>query len=197
MRLLQQSLPVCDVRPLDLYPVFAMRPVWDLKIRRPFGEWDVVALFNWDDEDHPVQTSLDALGLKAGTYTAWEFWTSTDLGEVTDVLSLDVPARGVRLVALHKSVDHPQFLSTDRHVTQGGTCLRDCQWIGTSLELDLAVVGGHAFSYRFRVPEGFRFAGARTTEGVRAETSTSGRVLTVQVSAESSGDAKLALRFEH
>lgn len=196
MRLLQQSLPVCDVRPLDLFPVFAMRPVWDLKIRRPFGQWDVVALFNWDDEAHPVRTSLAELGLEAGTYAAWEFWTATDLGDVEDSLAVDVPARSVRLVALHRVADHPQFLSTDRHVTQGGTCLRDCRWTGSALELDLAVVGGHAFSYRFRVPEGCRCAGAETSKGVRAETAVAGRILTVRLAAETSGDARLTLRFE-
>ena len=46
MRLLQQCLPVCDVRPLDLFPIFEMSPVWDLKVSRPFGNWDVVSLFN-------------------------------------------------------------------------------------------------------------------------------------------------------
>jgi len=185
------------VRPLDLFPVFAMRPVWDLKIRRPFGQWDVVALFNWDDEAHPVRTSLAELGLEAGTYAAWEFWTSTDLGEVADSLVVEVPPRSVRLVALHRLADHPQFLSTDRHVTQGATCLQDCRWTGTALELDLAVVGGHAFSYRFRIPEGFRFAGAETGRGVRAETAVTGHILTVRLAAETSGDARLALRFDH
>ena len=35
MRLLQQALPVCDVKALDLYPIFELTPVWDLKIKRP------------------------------------------------------------------------------------------------------------------------------------------------------------------
>ncbi len=195
MRLLQQSLPVCDVRPLDLFPIFAMRPVWDLKIRRSFGQWDVVALFNWDEEAHPVETSLADLGLEAGTYTAWEFWTATDLGDVADTLSVEVPGHGVRLVALHRSADHPQFLSTDRHVTQGGTCLADCQWNGSALELDLAVVGGYTFTYRFRVPADYRFVGADTSLQVKA--TENGRLLTVQATAASSGNEKLTLRFSH
>ena len=37
MRLIQQALPVCDVRPLDLVPILDLKPVWDLKLRRSFG----------------------------------------------------------------------------------------------------------------------------------------------------------------
>ena len=193
MRLVQQSLPVCDVRPLDLFPIFAMRPVWDLKIRRSFGQWDVVALFNWDEEAHPVQASLAELGLAAGDYAAWEFWTATDLGDVADALAVEVPGHGVRLVALHRLTDRPQFLSTDRHVTQGGISLRDCQWNGSSLLLDLAVVGGHSFSYRFRVPEGFRFEGLETT--LQATATQTDRILTVQTTAATTGNAKLNILF--
>ena len=49
MWLLQRCLPVCDVRPLDLYPIYTLKRVWALKIRRLFGSWDVVSLFNWDE----------------------------------------------------------------------------------------------------------------------------------------------------
>ena len=63
MRLLQQTLPVCDVRPLDLLPLDELKPVWDLKIRRPFGDWDVVSVFNWTDQACTQRVSLAELGL--------------------------------------------------------------------------------------------------------------------------------------
>ena len=196
MRMLQQSLPVCDVRPLDLFPVFDLRPVWDLKIRRSFGQWDVVALFNWDDEPREIGCNLAELGLRED-HAAWEFWTATDLGTVSGRLALEVPARAVRLVALHRLADHPQFLSTDRHVTQGGVSLRDCRWTGTALEVELALVPGHAFAYRFRVPEGFAFVGADAT-GAHVDGATlAGQILALTITGTATEPAKLALRFSH
>ena len=195
MRLIQQSLPVCDVRPLNLFPIFDMRPVWDLKISRPFGQWDVVALFNWEDEAHAISTPLADLGLPEGSYAAWEFWTASDLGTVADELALEVPARSVRLVALHPLADHPQFLSTDRHVTQGGVSLLDCQWTGDALEVELDLVSGHAFTYRFRVPEGFAFLGAEAETGFAPEACLTGQILSIRLTATASGPAKLTLQF--
>lgn len=34
--LMQRCLPVCPTRPLDLFPIHDMKPIWDLKIHRPF-----------------------------------------------------------------------------------------------------------------------------------------------------------------
>ena len=48
MKLLQQTLPVCESRPGALYPYFRNLPIWDLKIGRAFESWDVIALFNWE-----------------------------------------------------------------------------------------------------------------------------------------------------
>jgi hypothetical protein len=194
MRLLQQCLPVCDARPLDLFPIFHMRPVWDLKVSRPFGDWDVVALFNWDDEDHEVATTIADLGLAPGSYTAWELWTSTDLGTVTDSVSMTVPARGVRIVALHALADHPQFLSTDRHVTQGAVSLQDCCWTRDALKVKVDLIGGHEFIYRFRVPEGYAFVEAQG-DGVQANATQTGDVLAVALSAPVSGAFELVLAF--
>jgi hypothetical protein len=195
MRLIQQSLPVCDVRPLDLFPIFEMRPVWDLKISRPFGQWDVVALFNWQDEDRDISVSLAELGLAEGEYVGWEFWTATDLGTVLDELSVPVPAHSVRLVSLHGKTDHPQFLSTDRHVTQGGVSLTDCVWEHDALHVELELVGGHEFAYRFRVPEGFAFVEARAADSLQILAAQDDGILTVRVLAKESGNARFDLAF--
>ncbi|NQT50938.1 alpha-galactosidase, partial [bacterium] len=81
MRLLQQCLPVCDVRPLDLYPLFDRAPVWDLKVRRPFAAWDVVALFNWSDDEAETGLAFDELGMEGqGDYLLYDFWGERFLG---------------------------------------------------------------------------------------------------------------------
>lgn len=92
MRLLQQALPVCDVRPLDLYPSFSLLPVWDLKVRRAFGEWDVVALFNWSEQEAASGFDFAELGLDAeAEYAIDEFWTHSFQGVRKGRFEMPVP----------------------------------------------------------------------------------------------------------
>lgn len=176
-RLLQQSLPVCAVRPLDLFPIFDLRPVWDLKVRRPFGQWDVVALFNWTDDAADVGVCLAELGLASGTpYLLYEFWENRFLGRTTEAICVRVPARGVRLVTVHAEEDRPQWLSTDRHVTQGGVELEALAWDDPSRSLSgrIRMVRHHATELRFHVPAGYALTTAQATgaevRGVRTDT---------------------------
>ena len=62
IRLLQQSLPVCDVRPGNLFPQFGHLPIWNLGVKRPFGSWHVVALFNWGARSARRSTSSSPAG---------------------------------------------------------------------------------------------------------------------------------------
>ena len=140
MRLLQQALPVCDVRPMDLFPVFDMLPVWALHVRRPFAEWQVVALFNWDEKEAELGFTFDELGLDAAAdYAIYEFWTGTYQGVRKARFDMPVPGHGVRLLAVHRAQAVPQFLSSDRHVTQGGVELTGLAWDGARNVLTGAV----------------------------------------------------------
>ena len=129
MRLLQQALPVCDVRPLDLLPLDELRPVWDLKIRRPFWSWDVVSLFNWSDEPASLRVTFAQLGLDdAKQYLLYDFWNQKFLGLRKESIEASLEPRSNLLLAVHPRLDRPQFLSTDRHVSQGGVELTGTTW---------------------------------------------------------------------
>lgn len=175
MRLLQQALPVCNVRPLDLYPSFSMLPVWDLKVRRAFGAWDVVALFNWSEKEEAVGFDFAELGLDAeAEYAVDEFWTRAYQGVRKGRFEMLVPGHGVRLLSVHRAAGRPQFLSSDRHVTQGAVELEALAWDGASQALSGSVkaVGGYPLTLRFRIPAGFAApevkAGAGATSHVAA-----------------------------
>ena len=158
MRLLQQALPVCDVHPLDMYPVFEMSPVWDLKVKRPFGEWDVVALFNWSDEEAEVGFTFGELGLDSSKfYAIYEFWTDEFQDIYENEFSMSVPAHGVRLLAVHEEQARPQFLSSDRHLTQGAVDLEDLSWDAKRKELcgKVKLVGGHPTQLAFLLSDNY------------------------------------------
>ena len=197
MRLLQQALPVCDVRPLDLYPIFDVIPVWDLKIKRPFAEWDVVSLFNFSDEMQTVETSIEALGLPQGEYVYYEFWTR-DWGDTSGQLRRELPPHSNALIALHRKVAHPQFLSTDRHVTQGGTSLEALAWDDALKALSGAtrVVGGFPSTLVFRLPEGYTFAEVIAEGATASHRMRDTELLEVILSADVSRSVGWVLRFE-
>lgn len=163
MKLLQQTLPVADVRPMSLYPYFAHLPVWNLKVARPWGSWSVVALFNWSDAPQDIGFTMAELGEdQNAAYAFYEFWTATSQGVHTGRFAMPVPPRSVRLLAMHRAAAHPQFLRSDRHITQGGVEVRRCAWNEAErvLEGAVQVIGGFPLTLRFRVPEDFVLSAA-------------------------------------
>ncbi|MBR1920834.1 MAG: alpha-galactosidase, partial [Kiritimatiellae bacterium] len=191
VRLIQQALPACPTRPGCLCPQFGRLPVWDLHVARPFGDWHVVALFNWDDAAKGVSVAWEEIGERADrAFVVWEFWTGTYLGERKGALSAAVPPRGVRLFALQPRADRPQFLTSDRHLTQGAVELRDVRW-RDGFEADVAVVGGFDQTLRFTLPAGW--SPTRVEMNVPGRTSwrteSDGRILAVTLAPRESGAA--------
>ena len=159
MRLLQQTLPVCDVHPMNLYPYFCNPPlpVWDLKVVRSWGAYDVVALFNWETEEKEVGFDFAELGLDdSSEYALYEFWTEQYQGLAKGRFSMKVPPRSVRLLAVHKKADRPQFLSSDRHITQGAVDIVSMDWIPESNSIcgQVKLVAGNKTTLRFLAPDG-------------------------------------------
>jgi len=159
MRLLQQVLPVCDVRPLDLFPVFDLQPVWDLKVRRPFGAWDVVSVFNWTDQPIAYQLAFADLGLDdRQEYLVYEFWDAHFLGRCRGAVTATAEGRSNLLLAIHPDLGRPQFLATDRHLTQGGVCLTRHEWDAEKriLTIGVQLVENDPLTVTVYVPPGFR-----------------------------------------
>lgn len=200
MRLLQQALPVCNVRPLDLYPVFDMLPVWDLKIHRSFEDWDVVALFNWSESDAAIGFDFIELGLAPDAeYAIYEFWTSAFQGVRKGRFSMDVPAHGVRLLAVHRAQTIPQFLSSDRHITQGAVELTQLAWNASAKTLSgsIKIVKTSPLTMRFRVPYGYVFDTARADGGgVCKAVPESAEIVAVTLTSPASQDISFALVFK-
>jgi hypothetical protein len=199
IRLIQRALPVCDVQPLDLYPVFELKPIWDLKVARPFAAWDVVALFNWTDEPAVAEFAFADLGLDgAGRYLAFEFWAEAFLGEFSGRFRAPLAPRSSLLLALQPLTGRPQFLSTDRHITQGGTCLRDLLWDADHgrLEGTSELVAGHPQTLFFHVPQEFAFVSAGAVGAdVQQATMKGERLLAVTLTGRAAGAVTWQLQF--
>lgn len=157
MRLLQQCLPVCDVRPLDLYPIFEMAPIWDLKVRRDFATWDVVSVFNWDEAAADMAVAFAELGLGDGEYVVYDFWNNACLGVHEGGFTVSVAPHGNALLAVHPAAGRPQFISTDRHITQGAISIGGVAWDADAKTLSgtAKLVAGFPSRLALYVPEGW------------------------------------------
>jgi len=198
MRLLQQALPVCDVHPLDLWPIPDLKPVWDLKIRRPFASWDVVSVFNWEDSAHDYRLSMADLGLDPHKdYLVYEFWSRKLLGVRRGAVELSAGPRSNLLLALHEAQHRPQFVSTDRHISQGGVELAGLTWSEASatLEVQLELVESDALTFTVYVPEPFELANTSADGAVVERVSIDGRIASIVVHRATSGKATLRLKF--
>ena len=199
MKMLQRTLPVADVRPVSLYPFFSMLPVWNLRVQNSMlGDYNVVALFNWEDEQKTISFSTTELGVDPDVeYTLYEFWTQTDFGMMNGSFAMDVPAHSVRLLAMHKVKSVPQWISSDRHVSQNAMELSEYQWKTSSrtLEGKIRLIGTFPLTMRVRVPLDYSFtkaecAGAKCS--VIQETDT---LLCVTFKADKTSDFEFRIKY--
>jgi hypothetical protein len=140
-------------RPLDAFTGVTDPQVYDLELT---PDWHQVALYNTSEKNAEVSTSIsgrradNAIGLDpAGHYHAYEFWSDTYLGKLpgTARLARELEPDHCAMISVRKVLDHPQVLSTNRHLLQGWVDLKDVRWDPDSRALSgtASVIGGEPF----------------------------------------------------
>jgi alpha-galactosidase len=169
----------------------SMPSTLELEVRRPFESWRLVGRFNWSGRRRSLPVALPR-----GRWHAFEFWEGRYYGAHADDLVLpDVPAHGVRLLALRRALDRPQLLGTTFNYSMGGREVAGARWDGRrrTLRIDLRPVAkqrGAAFVF---APGGYRFAEALLDGKPVAPASRDGRVLSFRVALTKA--ATLTVRF--
>jgi len=149
--------------PVDLFdsPHPDHPKVFHRKVVRPWGRYDIVAVFNFEGVTLEESVPLERLGLDPGAkYLVWEFWDEVYLGSTGGELRLAVPPGSVRVYRLVEDRGRPVLLGTDMHVLQGEVEIEDCRWeeeLGTLRGIAVRPEGerGSIFLY---VPPGLRVA---------------------------------------
>lgn len=116
--------------PVELFE-HETRYAFAMKVARPFAQWNLLAVFNPDLKNTITRKfSFERLGLDPQrTYIAFDFWKQQLVGEVRGgEIEVAVEPGSVTLLALHERSGTPQFVSTDRHVSQGGIEVEDLHW---------------------------------------------------------------------
>lgn len=147
--------------PVDLFDSIApdYPKVFHLRIERDWDTWDLVAIFNYDDEPHMHTLDFDRFGLGPDeSYQVWEFWNEQYLGAHTGSANVCIPPRSARVYRIQRLRVHPWILSTDLHVRQGQFEVADCQWNAATMTLTVQATrpAGEVGNVYVTVPKGLR-----------------------------------------
>lgn len=172
--LYRKTMPTTPIVPIDLYPYKIKSNkkngvVWccpqvkefpraiDLKVNAASGVYDVVAVYNWTDEEATRTISLaEDLGLDTDKeYLIFDFWNQK-LKEVSrnEITSL-IPAHGTCVYVIQSVLEIPQLLATSRHIT-GTVSIRQLAWdsANSTLSGSSEIVVGDPYSLFIHVPTG-------------------------------------------
>ena len=119
-----------------------------LRVRTPWDEWDLLAVFNFGPET--LRQSVPARG------AVWEFWEERYAGVAQGTWDVQVPPRSVKLLRVAAARAHPWVLSTDIHIRQGQAELKDVIWNETTGTLHLHTT--RSGNVLLRAPKGYRLA---------------------------------------
>ena len=161
------------------------------------GQWNVLHRVNWGGKSPAVTVSLADLGLEpAADYLVYEFWTDAFLGIKRG--RLELPEAGpheLRSYALRRLEDHPQIVSTNRHLSQGGADLLAVRWRGATLAGRSRVAAGDRYELAVHVPAGFALKSAEIA-GRAAQAKMDGKLLRVAFMPGATGEVAWHVEFE-
>ncbi|MEW6741510.1 MAG: hypothetical protein AB1486_02025 [Planctomycetota bacterium] len=176
-------------------------PWWLLEISRPFESWHVLARLSWEALPE-ARVAFADLGLPADRdYLIYEFWSKRFLGSFRD--AFPVPAqtpKEARVYVIRAKLDHPQIVSTNRHIAQGWPDLDKVTWDAARKRLsgESTVVKNDPYTLVVRVPQApqsFRLHRAVIDRQAVAATS-DGELCTLTVTPFRSGTIAWSLSFE-
>lgn len=110
---------------------------------------------------------------------------------------MDVPAHSVRLLAMHKVKTVPQWISSDRHVSQNAMELKEYEWkTGSStLEGKIQLIGSFPLTIRLRVPNGYFFKKAECVGAKYSVIQEADNLLAVTFKTDKTGNYAFRIKF--
>ncbi len=131
-----RSRPRCPDLWLREFPRYLVTRLED-----PSGEYFLLAAVNWAPTERLVEGGFTEIGLVPGRYHAFEHWSGSYLGEISNKLSLGrLAPHGCAVVRLTQAGDRPSLLGSDINISQGAA------------ELAAFVPGPGRLSMEFRAP---------------------------------------------
>ncbi len=185
--------------PVDATQKGPVCPWWLLEIAKSYEHWNILARMNFGDTALPTtKVYFGDLGLKHNRdYILYEFWSKTYLGVRKGSFQDEVLEPGkMRLWSIREKLDHPQILSTSRHISQGGLDLEDVKWDEKKRELTAtaSVIQGDPYEIVVRMPALFRLNTA-TGDGNLLDIKREEEISRVTLHPTATGPVHLTLKF--
>lgn len=154
-----------QARPVDLFDRDLPR-LWIVSATKQLPGHSLIGLFNWDQEKLVVDEPVERFGLDPKTeYAAFEFWSNRILPSVNGRIQHTLEPLGTNTsvnqeksekvvhhccaaIALCPILDHPQVLSTSRHISQGLVDIMNEEWKENELSVTSRVVAGDPYEVR-------------------------------------------------
>jgi hypothetical protein len=201
LAILQRTMPGHGLlpRPVDLFEHDPPR-IWLLTDERGDVRRDVIGLFNWDDRERTFDETLARIGLDPqAEYEAFDYWANEPVAAIRERLDVTVPAQSCRILAVRPKADHPQLLSTSRHVTQGIVDVRRETWDAGSRTLsgEIAVIAGDPYELRIVLPDDGAAWSVDSVESWAGDAtfSQTGRLVRVVVKSPDTSPVTWSVRF--
>jgi hypothetical protein len=206
---LTRLFPVLDgtrsFRPVDMLAAAPADPsVYAYQVD---PDWSQLILCNNHDREHTVRAPISGDMAETGSlghdpdasYYLYDFWNDRLVGEIDGDEAIECPLepRQSLSYSLHRRLDHPQFLSTSRHILQGMLDLDDVAWDGKTMTYSgtASVVVGEPFV--ITLADNGHAAETATASAGTAEITAAGDELTkLTLSHNASAEVKWSVRWK-
>jgi len=135
--LLKRTMPSHGLpsRPVDLFENDLPR-IWLVSDDRHQPRRDVIGLYNWTSEPLQIDSALERIGLPGkGPYVGFDYWANAFVPAFEGRLRVTLPKESCAVLAVRPLADHPQLISTSRHITQGIVEVVEENWNATTRTL--------------------------------------------------------------
>jgi hypothetical protein len=129
--LLKRAMPALDAHPMDIREGVhdGKTIIANLAVNRPFEQWNVADILNLSEEETAITLDFSQdLHLSESEYLVFDYWNNTFLGVLSHSVDLTLRPHASVVLSLHAAANHPQIVSTSRHISQGAVDLLNVVW---------------------------------------------------------------------
>lgn len=189
---IKSCLPVLDIHPMDAYRKKPDKNIlkMNLAVEKEWESYNILNVFNNKSNKNKTEVLLNEdMGLDEGDYLVYDYTHDKFLGVEKTGFTVNLESCESRIFSVRKKVNHPQIISTSRHISQGAAEINDVKWVEKDKELKISaeLIDNVPYTITLYVPDGY--APAEDMEFVED------RIYKKIVTPEKSGTANINIKF--
>ena len=176
-------------------------PYWLNEFNTDIERWNVLHILNWSEKEKPASASTTIsfkdLGLDSSKeYLVYEFWSDKFLGVLKNEIHPEgLAPYGLQSFAIREKSNHPQLVSTNRHLSQGAAEVEMMRWESNTIKGRSRVIINNKYVMSFYVPNGYKFKAA-LVDGKPVDTEQNDNLLKVKYSPSQTASLNWEVIFE-